>query len=88
MSDRVIYNIGVKLDSKEEYDRLMKGYSDKGFFSGIDFEGLFEGYPPEYPMVLYYMVDRHPIGFEFQSQLRKLIDAGFTIVLKLNEEES
>lgn len=88
MDGKAIYNIGIKLDNKEEYDRLMKEYSDKGFFGGLDFEGLFNGYPPEYPMVLYYMVNANPLGFPFEPHLRKLVDAGFTIVLKLDEEES
>lgn len=89
MEDKKLYNIGVKLDSKEQYDRLMKDHSEKAkFFGGLNFEAMFQGYPEEYPMVVYYMVDMNPLSFMYTKQLTDLINDGFVIILQLDDKES
>ena len=72
--------IGIKLESKERYDHLMETHSVENFFGGINFKGLFEGYPPDYPcLVEYYIGDQNPFGFMYTNQLTKLMNDGYLV---------
>ncbi len=80
--------IGIRIKSKEDYDNLMNNHSTTGFF-GINFKGLFEGYPEDdqYPCLIeYYIGQRDPVGFEYDSQLRKIIENGYLVQLYRQEE--
>ena len=70
MDNKKIYDIGIKLENQESYDRLMKDFSSKSIIGGLDFEGLFQGYPDDYPVLIEYMVDFNPFeGFLYKKQL-------------------
>ena len=80
------YVLGITLYRKEDYDRLMNEHSTETqrFFSmGLDFKGLFKGYPPDYPcLVEYYLGKDNPINdLRFSKLLPELIDDGFAIRL-------
>ena len=84
------WTFGVKLESKEDYDRLMNDFSEEpaGFFlTGIDYKGLFDGeYPEEYPGLVTYVIDSNPIGFMFVTHIQKILDAGYTVVIHKGED--
>lgn len=79
------YVLGITLYSKEEYDRLMNNHStdSQGFFPmGIDFKGMFNGYPPEYPCLLeiYLEDDRNPfMNLRYHNLFPELLNDGFAI---------
>ena len=79
------YVLGITLYCKEDYDRLMENHSTEstGFFPmGIDFKGLFTGYPPEYPCLLeiYLEANRDPfMNMRYHKLFPALIDDGFAI---------
>ena len=77
------YSIGIVVKSKEDYDRLMKDHSTENWFIGLDFKGLFQGYPKDdqYPCLVEYTVDSNPMGFSWSLQLNKIIEAGYKVVL-------
>ena len=78
--------IGVKLENKERYDHLMEAHSVENLFGGIDFKGLFNGYPPDYPcLVEFYIGDHDPFGFMYSNQLTKLMNDGYLIQVYKDE---
>ena len=82
-----VYTVGIKLNSKEDYDRLMERHSKSGFF-GIDFKGLFEGYPEEgqYPCLVEYYVSYNPHSvLMYNLQLKEIVDDGYLIQTKKGE---
>ena len=80
-NNKTIYLIGVKLENKEHYDRLMENHSGIGLI-GLDFKRLFEGYPDDYPVLVQYQVDQNPFGFAFNMQLRKMVDDGYKVLIE------
>ena len=83
-NNKTIYLIGVKLENKEHYDRLMENHSGIGLI-GLDFKNLFEGYPGDYPVLVQYQVDQNPFGFAFNMQLRKMVDDGYKVLIEKEE---
>ncbi len=73
--------IGIKIESKEHYDKLMENHSVSGkIFGGIDFKGLFNGYPEGYPcLVEFYIGNDSPFDFMYANQMRKIMDDGYLI---------
>lgn len=78
--DKRTYVYGVKLNSKEDYDKLMNEYSGEGLFA-INFKELFQGYPDQYPALVNYEINNTTMTFMQMSRTRALLDAGFLIQL-------
>ena len=85
MAERTIYCVGFLLKSKEDYDRLMNEHSKTGLF-GLDFKSSFEGYPPEYPMLLQYTTYMNPFLCGIGMQLDEIVKAGYKIQIELDDE--
>ena len=75
----ICYVIGVKVDNKERYDKLMNELSTPGHFVGLNFKEIFNGYPEEYPCLVEYYVSESPFGFCYATQMRKVVDAGYLV---------
>ena len=78
--------LGITLYSKEDYDRLLNDHSTEavGFFpKGIDFKGLFNGYPPEYPCLLEIILDERCndpfFDMRYHALWPELINDGFAL---------
>ena len=85
MAEGIIYCVGFVLRSKEDYDRLMNEHSKTGMF-GLDFKKSFEGYPPDYPMLLQYTTYMNPFLAGVGMQLSEIAKAGYTIQIELETE--
>lgn len=85
-----LYLVGITIKSKEDYDKLMEIYSIKNdgfFFMGIDFKGLFEGYPEkdQYPCMVQYTVKSNPWFYPLSGQLLRLVNGGYHVHIELEE---
>ena len=79
------YVLGIKIENKEHYDRLMEKHNGVGIFD-IDFKQTFSGYPDDYPcLVEYYTGDRCPISMMFMTQLKGIIDDGYLVQIYKGE---
>lgn len=81
---KMVYTIGIKIDSAEDYDRLRKNYSRKGLF-GLDFEELHQGYPIDYPCFAEYLVDINPFVC-YRTQLTDIINGGYKVQIYVRED--
>lgn len=85
-----LYTFGVRIGSKEEYDRLMDDYSKEGglISTSLDFKKLFQGYPEEgqYPCLVRYQIDEFQLGPIMMSQAVELVKGGFKIVVERDAE--
>lgn len=78
--------IGIRLENKERYDHLMEAHSLETLSGGINFKGLFDGYPTDYPcLVEYYIGDENPFTFMYTNQLKELMDDGYLIRIYKDE---
>lgn len=88
--------VGITIKSKEDYDRLMEKHSvpnTGGMFciNGIDFKGLFRGYPEEdqYPcLVEYYIGSMKSLllgSFSLQKQFNAIIEDGYSLRFYVDE---
>lgn len=80
-----MYTLGIKLGSKDDYDRLMNNHSVEQtgiFLRGIDYKNSFQGYPNDYPCLVEYEVDQNPIGFMMSAHVSELVNDGFLIQIK------
>ena len=78
------YTIGIKLESNAKYDELMDNHSQKDYFGMVlNFKGLFQGYPTDYPCLVEYVVGSNPISdFMLNDQLAKIVEAGYLVQIK------
>ena len=83
MSDKIPYNVGVVVESKERYEHLMDTHSR--VLCGLNFKELFDGYPEGYPCVVQYITDIVPFGFMMQSQLDGIVKDNYKIVIELEK---
>ena len=85
-TEKQVYTIGIKIESKERYDNLMEAHSKDGLF-GINFKAFFQGYPEGYPCLVQYLTDAHPMGFMYATQLQGIIDDDYKIYLTKGDED-
>ena len=86
--NKTTYTLGIKLESKEDYDKLMNDHSKEQtnmfFLTGLDFKGLFEGYPDDYPCLVEYYLDVNPTDMFMVSQVKDLIESGYKVIINKN----
>ena len=80
-----LYTLGIRLESKDDYDRLMNEYSKEQtnmfFLTGLDFKRLFEGYPDGYPCLVEYQLSMNPLDIFMIQQVKVLIEAGYKVII-------
>lgn len=90
-TERTLYDVGIAIRNKEDYDRLMEKHSKEQtnaiFCTGLDFKKLFEGYPEEdqYPCLVQYIVDVDPFGIFLSQQLREIVKDGYHVHIQVEE---
>lgn len=81
------YEVGIVIESRERLAHLVEKHSGTGLFS-LDFSEAVKNAPDDddkYPTLLAFDVPSCPIGFSvYSSQLREIIDDGYTIQTKKN----
>lgn len=80
----VTYNVGVVVNSKEEYQKLTRKHSGTGMFELSFNKGIGMNYMQdnEYPAMVNSFVDHSPMSIFYSSKIEEIVDDGYTVVIK------